>query len=443
MRGPVVDAQRIGPAADIDAERPPRKRLLEDPLSEIAGEEQAVRPVRGESGEKPQFGDPDILRLVDDDEIERGFVGGHVRRDTTEQIRPRDGLAFGKTRPHALENRPQDLALLAADAGLAAEPGDIAVVFPTRELPRVDDLAPLADQEPRREPVPLDLRGGLAQQGLDQRRRGDVRLAERRRVEVVSDPRDRMDGDPVGDLRLVAGQGPQPDPQRVCQRLREGRQQHACLRVSPGQGNRPVQCHDRLARARTAAYPGGSVVVALDEPPLRRMQEDRPFVPRVIERPFEFLDIGQHAEPALRVGMGERIGLDRRPFRHRRGRAGRQVQQRLGSLLRQAFGDVEQRVLVGSPDLVEPFGRHAVAEQRIVGDPGEQQRLGCGRSRRLRPVWRSARPARGVRRAGLHPSSGAVRSGVARPTHRPRHGARHSRAAGSWASDGRSGGHLH
>jgi hypothetical protein len=152
-----------------------------------------------------------------------------VHRNTTEEVRPRDRPAFGETRPHALENRPQGRALLAADAGLATEPGDIAVVFPTGELPRVDDLAPLTDQKSRREPVFLNLRSGLAQQRLDLCRRGDVRLTERRGVEVVSDPRYRMDGNPVGDLRLVAGQGPQPDAQRVCQRLREGRQQtRAC-----------------------------------------------------------------------------------------------------------------------------------------------------------------------------------------------------------------------
>ena len=227
--------------------------------------------------------------------------------------------------------------------------------------------------------MPLNLRSGLAQQRLDQRGRGDVRLTERRRVEVVSDPRHRMDGDPVGDLRLVAGQGPQPDAQGVGQGLREGREQHACLRVSPGQGNRPVQCHDRLAGAGAAADPGGSVVVTVDQPPLRRMQEDRPFIPGIIERPFEFLDIRQHPESALRIGMGERIGLDRRPFRHRRGRARRQAQEGLGCLLRQPFGDVEQRVFVGLADLAEPFWRHAVAEQRVVSDPGEQQRFGSGR----------------------------------------------------------------
>ena len=294
-----------------------------------------------------------------------------MRRDATEQIGPGDGLAFGETGPNALEDRPQDLALLAADAGLATEPGDIAIVFPARELPGVDDLAPFADQKPQREPMPLDLRGRFAQQRLDQRRRRDVRLTERRRIKVVADPRDRMDRDPVGDVRLVTGQGPQPHTQRIGQSLREGRQQHPRLRVSARQGDRPMQRHDRLAGSGAAAYPGGSVVVALDEPPLRRMQENRPFVPRVIERPFQFLDIRQHAEPALRVGMGERIGLDRRSFRHLRRGAGRQVQQGLGSLLRQTLGDVEQRVFVGPADLAEPFGRHAITEQRFVADPSE------------------------------------------------------------------------
>jgi hypothetical protein len=76
--------------------------------------------------------------------------------------------------------------------------------------------------------------------------------------------------------------------------------------------------------------------------------------------------------------MGKRIGLDRRPFRHCRRRTGRQVQQGLGSLLRQPFGDLEQRILVGSPDFNEPFRGHPVAEQHLVGDSAEQQRFGWG-----------------------------------------------------------------
>ena len=72
-----------------------------------------------------------------------------MRRDTTEQSGPRDGFTFGETGPHTLENRPQDLALFTANAGLATEPGDIPIVLPTRELPWVNDIAPLADQEAR------------------------------------------------------------------------------------------------------------------------------------------------------------------------------------------------------------------------------------------------------------------------------------------------------
>jgi hypothetical protein len=73
--------------------------------------------------------------------------------------------------------------------------------------------------------------------------------------------------------------------------------------------------------------------------------------------------------------MGERIGFNRRSFRHLRCGASRQVQQGLGSLLRQALGDVEQGVLSGPPNLTKPLGGHAIAEQRVIGDPGEQQRL--------------------------------------------------------------------
>ena len=50
----------------------------------------------------------------------------------------------------------------------------------------------------------------------------------------------------------------------------------------------------------------------------------------------------------------------------------RQVQQGLGSFLRQALRDVEQGVLVGSLDLIKPLRRHTIAEQGIVGDPSEQ-----------------------------------------------------------------------
>ena len=52
------------------------------------------------------------------------------------------------------------------------------------------------------------------------------------------------------------------------------------------------------------------------------MQEDRPFLPREIERALEFLDVGHHPEAALGVGVIERIRDGRRRFHRPRFAAG-------------------------------------------------------------------------------------------------------------------------
>jgi hypothetical protein len=62
---PVVDPQGPGAPPDIDAQRLPGKGLLEDPLAQVAGEEQAVRLSGPEGGEEPQLLDADVLRLED------------------------------------------------------------------------------------------------------------------------------------------------------------------------------------------------------------------------------------------------------------------------------------------------------------------------------------------------------------------------------------------
>jgi hypothetical protein len=64
----------VGAAADVDAERLPGERLLEDALAEVAGEEQAVGS-GAQRGEEAQLGDADVLRLVDDGEVEGRAVG--------------------------------------------------------------------------------------------------------------------------------------------------------------------------------------------------------------------------------------------------------------------------------------------------------------------------------------------------------------------------------
>ena len=45
--------QGVRAATHIDAEQAPRKRLLEDPLAEIAGEEQPVGMFGAQRGQKP------------------------------------------------------------------------------------------------------------------------------------------------------------------------------------------------------------------------------------------------------------------------------------------------------------------------------------------------------------------------------------------------------
>ena len=51
----------------------------------------------------------------------------------------------------------------------------------------------------------------------------------------------------------------------------------------------------------------GPRVVAFHQLSLLGVQEDRPLVPRKIERALQLLDVRHHAEPALRIGMIEGI----------------------------------------------------------------------------------------------------------------------------------------
>jgi hypothetical protein len=54
-------------------------------LPEVPGEEQAVRPPGAERRKEPQFGDADVLRLVDNGKIEAPLAGrGDMRSDPAE-----------------------------------------------------------------------------------------------------------------------------------------------------------------------------------------------------------------------------------------------------------------------------------------------------------------------------------------------------------------------
>jgi hypothetical protein len=153
--------------------------------------------------------------------------------------------------------------------------------------------------------------------------------------------------------------------------LRERRQQHQRLGVAARQSNRAMQRDNRLAGAGRSRDPRRPGVAALDELALRRMQKHRPFRPRKVERAFQLLDIGQHPEAALRVRMGERVGGCGGWCRDRRGPTSRQVQQRLGRLLRQAIGYIEQRILGRLTHRIEPFDWDAVSQQHVIGYANE------------------------------------------------------------------------
>ena len=106
------------------------------------------------------------------------------------------------------------------------------------------------------------------------------------------------------------------------------------------------------------------------------MQEDRPFLPREIERALEFLDVGHHPEAALGVGVIERIRDGRRRFHRPRFAAGGDFQKGFGRLSGKALGQEQEAVFGGLAHVLQPLCRHAVAQQLILGRFGEEGRLG-------------------------------------------------------------------
>lgn len=91
------------------------------------------------------------------------------------------------------------------------------------------------------------------------------------------------------------------------------------------------------------------------------MQEDRPLVPRIVERLLQFFGIGQDAEAALGVRVSKRIGLDRSRFGRLWFLAHSQFQQSFLRLLGQVLDDVEQGVLG------EGSARRAIAQPAPTG----------------------------------------------------------------------------
>ena len=128
---------------------------------------------RRERGQEARFGDPEVLRLVDDGEVVSGAAGAHCSA-TRANIRRRPRPAPSSPRAR-VEDRPERLPLAGREAGLAPEPRDFAVVLDARNEPGINDFEPFAHQKRKREFAPgAFLAASASARGSS--RPGDVRL---------------------------------------------------------------------------------------------------------------------------------------------------------------------------------------------------------------------------------------------------------------------------
>jgi hypothetical protein len=71
--------------------------------------------------------------------------------------------------------------------------------------------------------------------------------------------------------------------------------------------NGAMQGHHGLASASRTRHARRPVEISGDKLALLGVEEDSPLVPRCVHRAFKFFDAGHYAEPALCVGMCERV----------------------------------------------------------------------------------------------------------------------------------------
>src|SRR5665213_18869 len=184
-----------------------------------------------------------------------------------------------------------------------------------------------------------------------------------------------MDLKPFSQPRFIADQTPEFRPQRIRQRAGKRRQQYPRIRIGPRQEDRSMQRNDGLARTCRSGHPRRTAVVAIHQGALRRVQENCPLVPGIVERALQFPDVGHHAKAALCVGMCERIGPNRDRlhglWRYARG----QIEQRLGRLAGEVVRQFQQSVLGGAADIGQPFRRYTIPKELVIRQAGEQRRL--------------------------------------------------------------------
>ena len=196
------------------------------------------------------------------------------------------------------------------------------------------------------------------------------------------DAEERGDADAGDDSRGVAHENLEPALQRHRQRVGERRQQHARVGLLVGQARRAMQGNDGLAGAGRAGDAHGAVEVALHQLPLGGVEEDDPLLPGEAQRLLQLGNVLHHAEATLCIGMQEGIG-DRHGCGHVENAGRDELQQRLAGLGRQVGRDVQEAVLGGGENVVDPVGRHADGHELAgIERPEREHRLAPHRLQR-------------------------------------------------------------
>src|SRR5207245_10032557 len=110
-RIPATTSQRVETVGVVTSHLSPRERKLEDPLAQVAGEEQPAGAAAAERGEKSELGHAHVLGLVHHDEVVRKPLAGHdLASNPAVAIGVRQQTSLVQRRPNPLEYRPQRLA---------------------------------------------------------------------------------------------------------------------------------------------------------------------------------------------------------------------------------------------------------------------------------------------------------------------------------------------
>ena len=227
---------------------------------------------------------------------------------------------------------------------LATKAHDVPVGLPALKLPRVDHPAPFGPEEMRAELVILDFGCCLADQLANHLVGSQGERTHVGFVQAPTDPAHRMNLKALGDHRLVVDQAAELHAQNVRERVRECGQENPGVGMRAGEMDGTVKRDDRLSCAGRSRNAGRTIVCALHNPALGRVQEDGPLLPREFERALQLVYVLHQAEAALRVWVGEGVRAGGRLHRPVRRAAGREFQKRFRRLGRQVVGEVEQRV---------------------------------------------------------------------------------------------------